>query len=166
MHTIPPLVEWMHWGYKATRFGVISIASTTRECQIVPFIVCPIDERRRRRLDLANERLPELQQTSFPFVPVPSMRQPFMAQMQRAWGSGNATPTSEGGSTPMTSPGAGLSTDVPGAWPGPMGVDELIRRRREVDEGGGGVVERMADRLAYGRGAHDRPTPPKRHGTA
>ncbi|KAH9050249.1 Metallo-dependent phosphatase [Lactarius hengduanensis] len=126
-----------------------------------------------RRLDIANERLPEYDYapTSFPFVPVPSMRQPLATQMQRAWGSGSTTPTGEGdGGTPEPSPGAG--SDVPGAWPTPVSREELIKRRLEEDEDGGGFVERMAERLAHGRraspspSATDRPHTLKRHETA
>ncbi|KAH9042647.1 Metallo-dependent phosphatase [Lactarius pseudohatsudake] len=126
-----------------------------------------------RRLDIANERLPEYDYapTSFPFVPVPSMRQPLATQMQRAWGSGSTTPTGEGdGGTPEPSPGAG--SDVPGAWPTPVPREELIKRRLEEDEEGGGFVERMAERLAHGRraspspSATDRPHALKRHETA
>jgi serine/threonine-protein phosphatase 2B catalytic subunit len=132
-----------------------------RECQIIP-LSCPTDERRRRRLDMANERIPEFNfaPTSFPFVPVPSMRHPLAAHVQRPWGSGSSTPTGEGEGE--VSPGAaGASSDVPGAWPGAMGME----RGHEDDEGGGGFVERMAERLAYGRRAIERPAPPKRHET-
>ncbi|KAI9465863.1 Metallo-dependent phosphatase [Lactarius psammicola] len=100
-----------------------------------------------RRLDIANERLPEYNYapTSFPFVPVPSMRQPLAAHMQ---------------------PGS----DVPGAWPAPMPMEEMIKRRLDEDEDDGGFVERMAERLAHGRraspSAPDRPRPVKRHDTA
>ena len=138
-----------------------------RECQIIP-LSYPTDERRRRRLDLANERLPEFNYapTSFPFVPVPSMRQPLAAHMQRGWGSGSTTPTVEGDGTPEVSPGAGASSDVPGAWPSPIGMEDMIRRRIEDEEGAGGFVERMAERLAYGRRSIERPPAPKRHETA
>lgn len=126
-----------------------------------------------RRLDIANERLPEYNYTptSFPYVPVPSMRQPLAAHMQRGgWGSGSTTPTGEGDGTPEPSPGAGA--DVPGAWPGQMPMEEMIKRRMDDDEEGGGL-ERMADRLAHGGrraspspNATDRPRPLKRHETA
>jgi len=121
-----------------------------------------------RRLDLANERLPEFNYapTSFPFVPVPSMRQPLAAHMQRGWGSGSTTPTVEGDGTPEVSPGAGASSDVPGAWPSPIGMEDMMRRRIEDEEGAGGFVERMAERLAYGRRSIERPPAPKRHETA
>jgi serine/threonine-protein phosphatase 2B catalytic subunit len=129
------------------------------------------DERRRsRRLDIANERLPEYYApTSFPYVPVPSMRQPLAAHMQRGWGSGSTTPTGEGDGTPEPSPGAGA--DVPGAWPGQMPMEELIKRR--IDDDDVGDVERMAERFAHSSrraspspSAPDRPRPLKRHETA
>jgi len=121
-----------------------------------------------RRLDIANERLPEYTYTptSFPYVPVPSMRQPLAAHMQRGWGSGSTTPTGEGDGTPEPSPGA--SADVPGAWPGQVPMEELIKRRIEDDAED---VERMAERLSHGRraspspSATDRPRALKRHET-
>ncbi|KAF8266218.1 Metallo-dependent phosphatase [Lactarius quietus] len=125
-----------------------------------------------RRLDIANERLPEyiIPQTSFPYVPVPSMRQPLAAHMQRGgWGSGSTTPTGEGDGTPEPSPGAG--SDVPGAWPGQMPMEEMIKRRIE-DEEEDGDVERMAELLSHGRrpspspSATDPPRRLKRHETA
>jgi hypothetical protein len=85
------------------------------------------------------------------------MRQPLTAFMQRAWGSGNSTPTGEGDGTPVVSPGAGSSTEPPGGWPSPMALD---------DDETGNAVERMADRLAYGRRGINRPVAPKRHETA
>ena len=97
------------------------------------------------------------------------MRQPFAAHMQRGWGSGSTTPTGEGDGTPEPSPGA--SADVPGAWPGQIPMEELIKRRVGDDEEGGSV-ELMAERLAHGRraspspSATDRPRPLKRHETA
>jgi serine/threonine-protein phosphatase 2B catalytic subunit len=110
---------------------------------------------------MANERLPEFNYspTTFPYVPVPSMRQTHTGHTQRAWGSGSSSPTGEGdATTPEVSPAAaGPSTGVPGAWPSPMAMDE---------DGNSGFVERMADRLAYGRRATDRPPAPKRHETA
>ena len=130
--------------------------------------------RRSRRLDIANERLPEyFASNSFPYVPVPSMRQPLAAHIQgRGWGSGSTTPTGEGDGTPEPSPGAGA--DVPGAWPGQMPVEEMMKRRLDDDEEDGGYVERMAERLAHGRrpspspspSAKNRPRPVKRHETA
>lgn len=128
--------------------------------------------RRSRRLDMANERLPEyFTPTSFPYVPVPSMRQPLAAHIQRGWGSGSTTPTGEGEGTPEPSPGTGA--DVPGAWPNPIPMEEMIKRRLDGEENDGGFVERMAERLAHGRrgvspspSATDRPRALKRHETA
>jgi len=119
-----------------------------------------------RRLDMANERLPEYYTpTSFPHVPVPSMRQPLAAHI---WGSGSTTPTGEGDGTPEPSPGP--SGDVPGAWPNPIPMEEQIKRRLDEEEENGGFVERMAERLAHGRRAStsspDRPRALKRHETA
>jgi hypothetical protein len=88
------------------------------------------------------------------------MRHPHTGPTQRAWGSGSSSPTAEGdATTPEASPSvAGPSTGVPGAWPSPIAMDE---------DGNSGFVERMADRLAYGRRATDRPpAAPKRHDTA
>ncbi|KAI0260731.1 Metallo-dependent phosphatase [Gloeopeniophorella convolvens] len=119
-----------------------------------------------RRFDSANERLPEFSYgapTSFPLVPVPSMRQPLTARMQRAWGSGSSTPTGEGDGTPEPSPSAG--EDVPGAWPS-LPMEELIKRRLEDDGEEGSFVERMAERFAHGRRATSRPNALKRHETA
>ena len=96
------------------------------------------------------------------------MRQPLAAHMQRGWGSGSTTPTGEGNGTPEPSPGAGA--DVPGAWPGQMPMEEMIKRHIDDEDEDGGYVERMAERLAHGRraspGATDRPRPLKRHETA
>ncbi|KAI0300575.1 Metallo-dependent phosphatase [Multifurca ochricompacta] len=118
-----------------------------------------------RRVDIANERLPELNYTptSFPFVPVPSMRQPLAVHRQRTWGSGSTTPTGEGDGTPEPPPGLGVG--VPGAWPSSLPVEEVIRRRLEDDEEDGGFVERMAERLAHGRRPNDRPQALKRNET-
>lgn len=131
---------------------------------------------RSRRLDIANERLPEFNYTptSFPHVAVPSMRQPLNAHFGNNWGggSGSTTPTGEGeGGTPEPSPGAGA--DVPGAWPTPVPMEEMIKRRLDGEEDDGGYVERMAERLAHGSrraspspSGADRPRALKRHETA
>jgi len=130
-----------------------------------------LTRRLSRRFDMANERLPEYYPpTSFPFVPVPSMRQPLSAHIQRGWGGGSTTPTGEGAGTPEPSPGAGAG--VPGAWPNPVPMEELIRRRIEEDENEGGFVERMAERLSHSRraspspNATEQPRALKRHETA
>ncbi|KAI0047889.1 Metallo-dependent phosphatase [Auriscalpium vulgare] len=122
-----------------------------------------------RRFDIANERLPEYDDppTSYPMVPAPSMRQPLHAHMQRTWNSGNSTPTGE------NEPSAEGDEDnseraspaPPGGWPG-FGMEELIRRTLEEDDADGGVVERLAERIARGRKATGRPRALKRHETA
>ncbi|KAI0056353.1 Metallo-dependent phosphatase [Artomyces pyxidatus] len=121
-----------------------------------------------RRFDKANERLPEFNYTptSYPMVPVPSMRQPLHAHIQRTWHSGTSTPSGENdgmegedGISERASPGP------PGGWP-QMGMEDLIRRTLEEDEEDGGVVERLAERIARGRGVTGRPRPLKRHETA
>ncbi|KAH9177624.1 Metallo-dependent phosphatase [Lactarius sanguifluus] len=106
-----------------------------------------------RRLDIANERLPEYNYapTSFPFVPVPSMRQPLATQMQRAWGSGSTTPTGEGdGGTPEPSPGAGYRRSRGMAYPSAQGgIDQASARRRRRQWG-----------LRRAHGGTTRPRPP------
>ncbi|KAF7973608.1 hypothetical protein HWV62_14776 [Athelia sp. TMB] len=79
-----------------------------------------------RRLDLLNERLPEVDptQSNFPLVPTPSMRR-------------------EG-----------------------AGMEVLIRRTLEEEEGDSGVVERLAERIAMGRRVTGRPRALKRFETA
>ncbi|SRR5229473_6824959 len=97
----------------------------------------------RRRLDIANERLPEFNlPMTAPSVAVPSMR-----RTQRPWGSGNTTPTGEDVSHDL-SPGA--SADVPGGWP--VIPSEDLRRRSRISEGGedGRVAERPRRRRGNG----------------
>ncbi|KAI0002543.1 Metallo-dependent phosphatase-like protein [Russula compacta] len=98
-----------------------------------------------RRLDIANERLPVFNPASFPSVAVPSMQ-----RAQRPWGSGNSTPTGDG---PELSP---AGAEVPGGWP--MFQREELGRHG-VGEGNedGGLAERVAERIAHGRRATDRP---------
>ncbi|KAI0281767.1 Metallo-dependent phosphatase-like protein [Russula aff. rugulosa BPL654] len=91
-----------------------------------------------RRLDIANERLPEFNPMASVQVPVPSMQ-----RTQRPWGSGNTTPTGEVDVSPMLSPGG---ADVPGGWP--VVPREDLRRRSRV--GDGGEDERHAER-SHGR---------------
>lgn len=112
-----------------------------------------------RRLDQANERLPQFDfsPTSYPLVPVPSMRQPLHTQLQRSY-SGASTPTGEADD--------GEEAVPPGAWPQQLGMEALIRRTLEEDEGTGGVVELLAERIARGRKPTGRPRPLKRHETA
>ncbi|THH18145.1 hypothetical protein EW146_g2790 [Bondarzewia mesenterica] len=109
-----------------------------------------------RRLDQANERLPQFDYTptSYPLVSVPSMRQPLL---QRSYTSGGSTPTGEGEE----------EAGPPGAWPHPPGMDTeaLIHRTLAEDDGDGGVVERLAERIARGRKPTGRPRPLKRHET-
>lgn len=96
--------------------------------------------RYRRRLDIGNERLPEFNPMSTVQVPVPSMQ-----RAHRPWGSGNTTPTGEGGvSHDLLSPGAGA--DVPGGWP--IAQTEDLRRRSRI--GDGGEDRRHAER-SHGR---------------
>jgi len=92
-----------------------------------------------RRLDIANERLPEFDPMAFPQVPVPSMR-----RTQRPWGSGNSTPTGEGDLSHDLSQGA--VADVPGGWP-VVQTEDLRRRSRAGD---GGEDGRVAQR-SHGR---------------
>jgi len=93
-----------------------------------------------RRLDIANERLPEFNlPMSFHSVPVPSMR-----HGQRPWGSGNTTPTGDGDVSRDLSPGAGA--DVPGGWP-VVPTEDLRRRGRVVGEG---LAERSHGRRGTG----------------
>jgi hypothetical protein len=99
--------------------------------------------RYRRRLDIANERLPEFDPMSLPQVPVPSMR-----RTQRPWGSGNTTPTGEGDFSHNLSQGA--VADVPGGWP--VVPTEDLRRRSRIGDGGedGRLAERSHGRRGTG----------------
>ncbi|KAI0317847.1 Metallo-dependent phosphatase [Amylostereum chailletii] len=120
-----------------------------------------------RRSDVANERLPEFTYTptSYPLVPVPSMRQPLQQHMQRHWhGSGSSTPTGEGSAEGDGSAEGGEHAP-PGAYPQNVAMEELIRRTLNEDEEDGGVVERLAERISRGRKATGRPRPLKRHET-
>lgn len=105
---------------------------------------------------MANERLPEAAPppTAYPGLAAPSMRAPIMTHLQQRAGtpSGASTPSEE----------AATPTDVPGAWPGTM--EELIRRTLNDDDEGG-VVERLAERIARGRKPTGKPRPLKRHET-
>jgi serine/threonine-protein phosphatase 2B catalytic subunit len=113
---------------------------------------------------VANERLPDMQPipTAYPSLPAPSMRTPLTAHFQRQWNSGNSTPTS-GEDGDGSTPPADENRAPPGAWPGTM--EELIRRTLDDDEGGG-VVERLAERIARGRKPTGKPHPLKRYETA
>ena len=90
-----------------------------------------------RRSDIANERLPQYAPTSIPLVPVPSMRMPGLAH------SGDEGHEEQ------------LSTEA------------LIRRALE-EEGlsDGGMVERLAERIARGKRSNGRPRGLKRFETA
>jgi serine/threonine-protein phosphatase 2B catalytic subunit len=46
-----------------------------------------------------------------------------------------------------------------------MDMEDLIKRTLEEDADDGGVVERLAEKIARGRSAASRPTGLKRHGT-
>ncbi|TFY68094.1 hypothetical protein EVG20_g3697 [Dentipellis fragilis] len=112
-----------------------------------------------RRFDIANERLPQFDYTtptSIPLVPVPSMRQPLHAQLSaRSYASGSTTPSGEGEAEDDAD---GDGVRPPGAWPPqPLEMEALIRRTLEEDEGDGGVVERLAERIARGRKPTGRP---------
>lgn len=182
----------MRWVYRVIRFGDTSGVSTRRTSSILLYSI-PISPRtplllrcryspcsrvdvdiHSRKLDIANERLPQFDYapTSFPLVPVPSMRQPLQAQLARSWhGSGSSTPTSpndddvDSGEGGFSDGGMGGVGRPPGAWPQPLGMEALIRRTLEEDEGDGGVVERLAERIASGRKPTGRPRPLKRHET-
>ena len=118
-------MEWMHLVCKATKFGDIFIASTTRAYQLL--CGCPpANVRNRRRFDIDNERFPEFNPMSSPSVPVPSMR-----HTQRPWGSGNTTPTGEGNTSHDLSQAA---AGVPGSWP--VIPTEDVHRRSRVSDGG------------------------------
>jgi hypothetical protein len=130
---------------KATKFGDIFIASTTRAYRLLSGCLCSTNTRYRRRFDMDNERLPEFNPpTSFPSVAVPSM----MRRTQRPWGSGNTTPTGESDASPTLSPGAGA--EVPGGWP--VVPREDLRRRSRAGDGGddGRVAERSHGRRGTG----------------
>ncbi|KAI9451336.1 Metallo-dependent phosphatase [Russula earlei] len=104
-----------------------------------------------RRLDIANERLPEfnVQQTPFPHVAAPSMR-----HTQRPRGSGNSTPSGEGDVTPELPPAVGA--DVPGGWP-VVPREESSKRRVGDGKEDRGHAERVVERRsAPGRRASDR----------
>ena len=133
------VMEWMHWVCKATKFGDIFIASTTRAYQLLSGCLYSTNTRYRRRFDIGNERLPEFDPRSFPQVPVPSMR-----HSQHPWGSGNSTPTGEGDVSRNVSQGA--VADVPGGWP-TVQTEDLRRRSRAGD---GGEDGRLAER-SHGR---------------
>ncbi|KAI9066181.1 Metallo-dependent phosphatase [Trametes sanguinea] len=101
-----------------------------------------------RASDIANERMPQYDYTaapSIPLVPVPSMRLPNLALA-----SGGAG-------------GAGAPEEAP---EGRRNIEELIKRALEEEGlGDGGMVERLADRIA--RGARpSRPRGLKRFETA
>jgi hypothetical protein len=148
--------EWTHWAYKAIKSGGISIASTMRECHLIPPRSPATELHCRRRLDIANERLPEFSNlpASYPSVAVPSMR-----RAQRPRGSGDTTPTGDGDFTPEVSPVAGA--DVPGGWPvipreelnRPSRVEESRVEESRVEEGNEnpGLTERVVERIAHGR---------------
>ena len=92
-----------------------------------------------RRSDIANERRPQYAPTSIPLVPVPSMRLPGLAH----GGAGQD----------------GQEDD--------RNMHELIRRAlQEEGLSDGGVVERLAERIARGRRSNGRPRGLKRFETA
>ncbi|KAF9450401.1 Metallo-dependent phosphatase [Macrolepiota fuliginosa MF-IS2] len=97
-----------------------------------------------RRSDLLNERLPEFNPEARPAVfPTPSMR------VAGRRGSGDT-----------------MLTDIP---PGGINMEYLIKKSLEEEEaleGEGGVVERLAERIARGRNPTGRPAALKRHDTA
>jgi len=78
--------------------------------------------------------------------------------MHRAWHSGSSTPVSD----EDASSGEAVA---PGPWPAPYGMEALIRRTLEEDDVEGGVVERLAERIARGRRPTGLPRPLKRHET-
>jgi len=140
--------EWTRWVCKATKYGAISTALTTRECcppfffYLIPLVLTRGS--RRRRFDIANERLPEFSlPPSYPSVPVPSM-------MRRPWGSGSNTPTGEGEVTPIS---AGPAVDVPGGWPAPVVPAEELSMRTSGVEESNEDVEPPVGRSARGRRA-------------
>ena len=105
--------------------------------------------------------------TAYPLVSVPSMRGALQQHLQQrarsSSPSGASTPSDEAGGAGDPSPISPSTGHMPpGAWPGTM--DDLIRRTLDGDEEGG-YVERIAERLAGGRGA-SRPRGMKRHETA
>lgn len=140
--------EWalMRSMYKATRsigaFGHLLMRMSSH-CHryLSPDLLEYLYYDNSRRSDLLNERLPEFnpEQVRPAIFPTPSMR---VARR----GSGD------------------LALDVP---PGGSGIEELIKKTLEEElEGEGGVVEKLAERIARGRRVTGRPSALKRHDTA
>lgn len=95
------------------------------------------------------------------------MRQPLQAQLARSWhGSGASTPTTAEDDVDGTYGASSSMAAPPGAWPAPLPMEALIKRTLEQDEGDGGVVEMLAERIAHSRKPTGRPRPLKRHETA
>ncbi|KAI0780365.1 Metallo-dependent phosphatase [Trametes elegans] len=106
-----------------------------------------------RASDLANERMPQFDYTapaSIPLVPVPSMRIPALS-------------LASGGGVPPADDVGGAGAGLDG---GRRNMEELIKRALEEEGlGDGGMVERLADRIARGRRS-GRPRNLKRFETA
>ena len=97
-----------------------------------------------RASDLANERMPQFDYTarpSIPLVPVPSMRLPNLALATSPGGVGPAGDGAPGGSGAGGELGDGNSRRI----------EDLIKRALEEEGlGDGGMVERLADKIARG----------------
>ncbi|KAI0916645.1 hypothetical protein AcV5_003073 [Taiwanofungus camphoratus] len=100
-----------------------------------------------RRSDMANERLPTYAASALPSVPVPSMRLPGLSMRSQNL-NGNASGSEDGEEEQIS-------------------MEALIRRALEeegVDDGG--LVEKLAERIARGRRPTGRPRALKRFETA
>ena len=135
------LAQGMHWVGKVTKFGDTFIASTMRAYQFLSGHPYPTNTRYRRRIDIANEGLPEFNSMAFPGpqVPIPSMQ-----RTQRPWGSGNTIPTGDGDVSHDLSQGAVVGYNVPGGWPVVQTEDLPVRWRSRA--GDRGEDRRLAER--------------------
>ena len=105
-----------------------------------------------RASDLANERMPQFDYTApsaLPLVPVPSMRIPGLELAEDD-----------------VDAGVGGSNGAGGGGSGRRGMEELIKKALEEEGlGDGGMVERLANKIAGGRKG-GRPKGLKRYETA
>lgn len=112
--------------------------------------------------------------TYLPWQPIPSRRSDLMNERLPVFEAPPRTPTSAGSSSSLSifpPPSMrSLSTSrhfSMGGDGGPLNMEMLIKKTlEEEEEGGDGIVERLADRIAMTNSRRVRPQPLKRHGTA
>lgn len=142
------------WVSRPSTSGVSLVLSRMRACLSYRLLSLPnLPPTSSKRSDQMNERLPTYNPSpSSSIFPVPSMR-------RASWD--------------MNYQGTASTSPSPNSSPSPYGaggpnIEELIRSVLEEDDRGehGGVVERLAERIARGRGVTGKHRPLKRYETA